>query len=89
MKIFIHFLNGMIKQIEWNEPFLPRVGEHLSVKDFIPESNIEDDFVEISDIHWFKLGDEICVSLFAIREDINDEEREKNRYDSQKRQQSN
>lgn len=72
MTVFICVLGAETKRLEWNLPFLPRIGEHLYIEDFVPDIDsvkVHDDVLKVVDIQWIKLDGEICATLFLECDD--------------------
>lgn len=73
MTIFFCILGADItKQFEWVLPFLPRVGEQISIVDFIPDidsTKMKDDVLVVDSIQWIMLNEEICATLFLTHEE--------------------
>lgn len=72
MTVFLCVLGAETKRFEWNLPFLPRIGEHLFITDFIPDidpAKVSDDVLKVVDIQWIELNEEICATLFLGDDD--------------------
>jgi len=72
MTVFLCFLGTEPKRLRWNLPFLPRIGEHLHIADFIPDielSKESDGLLKVVNIQWMELNGEICATLFLDRDD--------------------
>lgn len=73
MTVFFCILGADItKRFEWILPFLPRIGEHISILDFIPDLDsikVKDDVLVIDSIQWFVLNGEVCATLFLEHEE--------------------
>ena len=67
MTIFICVLGVDPERVDWNFPFLPRIGEHMCIADFIPDidlTKVIGDTLKVVDIQWIKIDGEICPVLF-------------------------
>lgn len=67
MTIFICVLGVDPERVDWNFPFLPRIGEHVYIADFIPDidlTKVSGDTLKVVDIQWIKIDGEICPVLF-------------------------
>ena len=76
MTVFFCILGTDIRRrLEWVLPFLPRIGEHIYILDFIPDLDpitVKDDVLIIDSIQWLVLNGEVCATIF-----LEYEEREK------------
>ena len=63
-------------RIAWICPFLPRIGEHLYIADFYPNSDILEDILIVQDIQWHIVNDEICASIFMGYDPIENDDRD-------------
>ena len=69
MKVVLCYNNSSVK-IKWNFPFLPRVGETLSVSEFLSEKQNDElfnnkDYFTIIHIAWFpsKRNDQSIIEI--------------------------
>jgi len=63
--ILLFCIGSFRKLVNWDYPFLPRIGEKLFTADFFPDEELED-YLVITDIIWHKEeqnSNEFCVSL--------------------------
>ncbi|WP_123947416.1 hypothetical protein [Chryseobacterium pennae] len=56
------------KPVNWNYPFLPRIGEKLFTADFLPHEELKEpeDYLVVTDVIWHRENTEskeLCVSL--------------------------
>jgi hypothetical protein len=56
------------KPVNWNYPFLPRIGEKLFVADFFPHEELKEleDYLVVTDVIWHRENTEskeLCISL--------------------------
>lgn len=64
MTIYFCVLGSKTTQLNWDNPFLPRIGEHIFLPDFIEDGAFNDDTAIIEDIQWSVINDEICPVFF-------------------------
>ncbi|MCL1658587.1 hypothetical protein M2T79_18430 [Elizabethkingia miricola] len=73
MTVFFCILGADIRRrFEWILPFLPRIGEHISILDFIPDLDhikVKDGVLVIDSIQWFVLNGEVCTAMFLEHEE--------------------
>ncbi|WP_146896931.1 hypothetical protein [Chryseobacterium lathyri] len=56
------------KPVNWNYPFLPRIGEKLFTEDFFPHEELKElkDYLVVTDVIWHRENTEskeLCISL--------------------------